>query len=107
MKKFRPVLVLICLIICIASLTACSRAEQFFVYGTNLEIQSKGIKSSQTISAIHSYIASLEDVLSATQEGSDIYNVNHSKAGVAIECSDVTMQIMRVAYYVFEESDGA
>lgn len=107
MKKTRFIAAVILLTICIASLTACSRAEQFFVYGTNLEIQSKGIKSGETVSAIHSYIASLEGVLSATQESSDIYKINHSKVGEAVSCNEETMQIMRVAQFVFEQSGGA
>ncbi len=95
------------LILCIASLTACSRAEQFYVYGTTLEIQSSGIKSSKTVENIHAYIASLEDMLSPTIEGSDVNKINSAKVGEAVECKDVTMQIMKTATYVFEASEGA
>lgn len=107
LKKSRVFLVLIVLILCIASLTACSRAEQYFVYGTTLEIQSYGIKSQHTVTEIYDYISSLESVLSPTVEGSDVSKINAAKVGEAILCQDVTMQIMRVASEVFEASDGA
>ena len=107
MKKSRVFLVLIVLILCIASLTACSRAKQYFVYGTTLEIQTAGVKSKQTVDDIYGYISSLESVLSPTVEGSDIYRNNHSKTGVAVACSETTMQIMRIATEVFKVSGGA
>lgn len=107
MKKTRIFFVLIVLILCIASLTACSRAEQYFVYGTTLEVQTTGIKSKQTVDDIYGYISSLESVLSPTDEGSDIYRINRSETGVAVACSETTMQIMRIATEVFEASGGA
>ena len=107
MKKTRIIFVLIVLVLCIASLTACSRAKQYFVYGTTLEIQTSGVKSKQTVDDIYGYISSLESVLSPTVEGSDIYRINHSKTGVAVACSETTMQIMRIATEVFKASGGA
>ena len=107
MKKTRIIFVLIVLVLCIASLTACSRAKQYFVYGTTLEIQTAGVKSKQTVDDIYGYISSLESVPSPTVEGSDIYRINHSKTGVAVACSETTMQIMRIATEVFKASGGA
>lgn len=107
MKKSRLLLVFIVSILCIASLTACTRAEQYFVYGTTLDIQSVGIKSKKTVDSIHGYIASLENILSPTVEGSDINIVNNANVGEAVPCSETTMQIMKVAQSVFEASDGA
>ncbi len=95
------------MIFCIASLTACSRAEQFFVYGTRLEVQSSGIKSAMSVRAVEGYISSLERVLSPTVEGSDLQRINSAKVGEPIECQAATMQIYKVASKVYEASGGA
>lgn len=92
---------------CIASLTACSRAEHFFVFGTTLEIKAEGVGLSKTIKDVSEYMMSLEELLSPTKEGSDIYNVNRAEVGTAINCDEVTMQIFKSAHAVYEASDGA
>lgn len=106
MKK-KIALLLLILIFLVASLTACNRAEQFFVYGTTLDISAEGVNSSKTIEAIAEYIESLEGILSPTVSGSDLQKINEAKAGEAVKCSDVTMQLFSVSVRVYEASNGA
>lgn len=107
LKKVKITLLIIVLIVCIASLTACSTAEQYFVYGTTLDVTVSGFGASNKINAIYEYMASLESILSPTVEGSDLYNINHADVGVAVECSGVTMELMRVCEDVCKLSNGA
>lgn len=107
MKKITYILAVIVLICCIASLTACSTAKQYFVYGTTLEVSASGIKASQSVRDVYQYISSLEGVLSPTVEGSDLHKINHANVGEPIACQNVTMDIMRVAKLVYEKSHGA
>ncbi len=106
MKKKAFILSLI-IIISIASLTACDRAEQYFVFGTVLDIKAEGIGSSKAVEDIDSYMQSLDDLLSPTIEGSDLNKINNSTAGEAVKCSDTTMEIFKIALSVYEASDGA
>lgn len=105
--KKKVVLVLLILIFLIASLTACSRAEQFFVYGTTLEVTAEGAGANKTIENISDYIESLEGILSPTIEGSDLYKINHANVNEAVKCNDVTMRVFAAAKAVFEASEGA
>ena len=56
MKKARFVFLILTLAICIASLTACSRAEQYFVYGTTLTIKADDLKAQKDMKAVVDYI---------------------------------------------------
>lgn len=107
MEKTKLVFLILILAICIASLTACSRAEQYFVYGTTLTIKADDLKSQKDMQSVADYIASLEGVLSATIDGSDVAKINAAKAGEAVKCSAVTMQIAKIAKAVYEFSNGA
>lgn len=107
MKKARFVFLILTLAVCIASLTACSRAEQYFVYGTTLTIKADDLKAQKDMKAVADYISSLESVLSPTVEGSDIHKVNAAKAGQAVKCSQVTMDIAKIAKAVYDISEGA
>ena len=106
MKKKAFILVLI-IVLCIASLTACDMAKQSFVFGTVLDIKAQGIGSSKAVENIEQYMQSLEGLLSPTVEGSDVYKINNSKVGEAVKCSDTTMAIYKTALQVYEASEGA
>ncbi len=56
---------------------------------------------------VKSYMDALERVLSPTVEGSDLNRINSADVGVPIVCHAETMEIMSVAEYVFDQSDGA
>ncbi len=103
MKK--AVLIIFVVVFSIVSLTACSSTEQFFVFGTFLDVTAKGSKSTAT--EIWNYMNDLEKLLSPTVEGSDIYKINNAKAGEVVSCSSDTMSLLRTAKRVFDESDGA
>ncbi len=107
LKKVKITLLIIVLIVCIASLMACSTAEQYFVYGTTLDVTIDGLSARQKIKNVQEYMTSLENLLSPTLEGSDLYRVNHSKVGVAVDVSEVTIDVMRTCVKVYEMSQGA
>ena len=109
MKYAKVFLVLIFLIVCIASLLACSATEQYFVFGTFLtvDLKTSSTNPSKETRRVKDYMDTLEKVLSPTVEGSDLYRINNSNVGEAVECHAETMEILSVAEYVFKMSDGA
>lgn len=107
MKKTKLVCLLLIFAFCIASLTACGRAEQYFVYGTTLTIKADDARSAKDVDKVYEYINALESLLSPTVEGSDVYNVNHAQKNVAVKCSQITMEVALAAKVAFEQSDGA
>lgn len=106
MKKV--IFLLITVFLCVFSLAGCSVTENTFVFGTFLDLCIKGGTSpSKTSDAIQNFIASLEPVISPTVGGSDLNKINAAEEGVAVVCSDTTMEILEVCQKVFEKSDGA
>lgn len=105
MKK--TVLFIAIILIFIVSLTACSSTEQFFVFGTFLDVTADGVSASKTTKEIFSYLDTLEKVLSPTVDGSDLHNINNAKAGEVISCSSDTMALLAVAEVLFDLTDGA
>lgn len=107
--KFSKVfLSLILLTILVASLTACSQAEQYFVFGTFMTVDvASSMSPSKDTKQVKAYMDALEKILSPTVEGSDIARINGADVGVAVPCHAETMEIMSVAEYVYKQSDGA
>ena len=107
MKFAKIFLVIIFLIVCIASLLACSQAEQYFVFGTFLTVDVRSSTSpSKDTRLVKSYMDVLEKILSPTVEGSDIERINSANVGTQIICHAETMEILAVAEYVYDMSDG-
>lgn len=65
------------------------------------------LEVAKDMQSVADYIESLEGVLSATIDGSDVAKINAAKAGEAVKCSAVTMQIAKIAKAVYELSNGA
>lgn len=107
MKKIKVIFVALTLLLCIASLTACSTAEQYFVYGTALDISVDGIGASKAINNVYEYISALENVLSPTIEGSDLQRINSAPVSEPVKCEAATMQLMKISELVWEMSNGA
>ena len=108
MKYAKIFLILILVIICIASFTACSATEQYFVFGTFLMVDiGSSTRPSKDAGRVKSYMDALEKILSPTVEGSDLNRINSADVGVPVVCHAETMEIMSVAEYVFGASDGA
>lgn len=105
MKKLAVVIAL--LLICIVSFTACSAAEQYFVYGTILEVSTKGGGAKKLANSIFEYIDGLEAVFSPTVRGSDVARINAAGEGEAIVCSRQTMSLLSASLRVYEASGGA
>ena len=108
MKYAKVFLVLILLIFCIASLTACATTKQSIVFGTFLTVD---VASSPTpgkdADSVKKYMDALERVLSPTVEGSDVKRINSAAVGEPITCHAETMEILSIAEYVFTMSGGA
>ena len=108
MKYAKIFLILILSIICIASFTACSATEQYFVFGTFLTVDvASSMSPTKDAKQIKSYMDALEKILSPTVDGSDLNRVNGAEVGVPVVCHAETLEIMSVAEYVFKASDGA
>ena len=108
MKYARVFFILILLIICIASFTACSATKQSIVFGTFLTVDvDSSPHPSKDADSVKKYMDTLELVLSPTVEGSDIERINSADVGVAVSCHAETMEILRIAEYVFNASGGA
>lgn len=105
-RILRSLLIILLVAAITASFTACNKAEteHFYVYGTFLEVTSS---DKDGIDKVYDYVSSLEDILSPTAEGSDIYKINHSAAGVPVKCQAETMEIMKTAEEIYIASDGA
>lgn len=91
----------------IVSLTACNRsAEQYFVFGTFLEISADSGEA-ELAQAAAEYMEELERTVSASVEGSDIWNINHAAAGESVECSAVTVELLLKAREIYRLTEGA
>lgn len=107
-RKFTASIALaLVLVFCIASLTACSRAERYFVYGTDLSIDASGTRAANYIDKAYKRISDMESLLSPTIENSDVWRINQAAVGEAVACCDDTMSVMRVAQRVYQASSGA
>lgn len=62
-------------------------------------------RAQTTTSEAFAFISNLEDVLSKTKEGSDIYRINHS-GGAAVEVSEDTINVLEKAIYYGDKTDG-
>ncbi len=91
----------------IASLCACSKAEQYFVLGTFLEVKASGNGSFDAQDNVYEFMSEIEDMLSPTLDTSDIYKVNNARVGEEIECSVHTIEVAKIAKRVYELSNGA
>lgn len=104
----KRLLIVLIIVISVFSLTACSAEKDAFVFGTFLEMTVKGgATPSADADKIEEYISSLEPVMSATAEGSDIYKINRAAEGESVTCHAETMAVLAVCEKVFDLSGGA
>lgn len=107
-KKILKLALILCVVIlCAALLYACNRYKLYFVLGTDLEINTEGTGGSDLTERIYEYIASLENVLSPSIPGSDLYRINNAAENEPVVCRDATMSVMRSAELAFLLSGGA
>ncbi len=72
----------------------------FSIYNTDSKL------AKETIDKCKREITRLEKLFSATKEGSDVYNINHSN-GKAVQVSDETISLLKTAIDVSGSCDGA
>ncbi len=110
MKK-RLVLLISILLVCALSfavLAGCSAevvGEEIMSTLMNIKIEGSG--SSELSVKVQNYVRDIEKLLSPSVKGSDIYNINHSKAREAVKVSDETLEVMKIAEQAYNLSGGA
>ncbi|MGN0796301.1 MAG: FAD:protein FMN transferase [Christensenellales bacterium] len=104
-KKFFAV-ILLCLI-CIVLFCACNKTGQYLIFGTFVDIELSGNGASSKLSEIEKRFVEIENLMSATKSGSDIYKINNAKMGEAVKVDKETMEVLKSAKVVYEISDGA
>lgn len=113
-SKHNGTLLLLCLLL--FSLTGCSALQSYsaknavisdtnFYFDTVVKITLCGTKDTAILEECFSEMARYEALLSRTQEGSDIWNINHSN-GKPVEVSDITIELLELALHYSELSDG-
>lgn len=105
--RTKSVLLIVIILISIVSLTACSSTEQFFVFGTFLDMTVEGVSRGKATREVFTYMESLETLLSPTVEGSDLHKINNAKAGESVKCSAETMELLSIVEVIFDLSEGA
>lgn len=105
--RTKSVLLIAIILISIVSLTACSSTEQFFVFGTFLDMTVEGVSHGKVTREVFTYMESLETLLSPTVEGSDLHKINNAKAGEKVKCSPETMELLSIVEVIFDLSEGA
>ena len=105
--RTKSVLLIAIILISIVSLTACSSTEQFFVFGTFLDMTVEGVSHGKVTREVFTYMESLETLLSPTVEGSDLHKINNVKAGESVKCSAETMELLSIVEVIFDLSEGA
>lgn len=118
MKKTTIVLLITLYLIC-GILSGCSIADlghftqkdklaerSIFAMDTIMNLKIYGKQAENVLSLSCSRIEELEELLSVTQEGSDIWRINHAK-GELTEISEETATILNMAIQIGEETKGA
>ena len=109
---------LITSLLCSVCLSACSTSgaggagaasreptrREFFAMDTYMRFSAYGEGAEQALQEAEEEIYRLESEWSVTDEGSEIYQVNHS-GGTPVELSDETSEIVRFALDMAEETD--
>lgn len=110
---------LITSLLCSVCLSACSTSgaggagaasreptrREFFAMDTYMTFSAYGEGAEQALQEAEEEIYRLESEWSVTDEGSEIYQVNHS-GGTPVDLSDETAQIVRFALDMAEETSG-
>lgn len=106
MKKHLLFIITI-LLICIVLFCACSATGQYFLFGTFIDLNIEGSGSIKTEKEIASELERLEELFSATIEGSDVWRINYAKANEAVTVSGDTMAALAICKNIYELSGGA
>ncbi|MDR2635152.1 MAG: FAD:protein FMN transferase [Clostridiales bacterium] len=92
--------------LCIALLTGCNPPEQYFVFGTFLEIDLSGV-GTKTEKKIIDRLTEIDALMSATLENSDISRINRAAAGESVSVSAETLKILTLCREMYDETGGA
>lgn len=109
MKRLCPLVLCTCLLLfgCTdenSSESAVSR--DLFAMDTYMTLKAYGDAANSALSDAAARITDLEALLSVTEEGSDVWNVNHAD-GVAVAVFEGTYTILEEAHSISERTDGA
>lgn len=103
--------VLIYIILALGLLSGCSAQEesasaQIFAMDTIMSLSAYGENSQETLDEAVQLIYELEDLLSVTDEGSDVWALNHAD-GAWVTVSSHTLYIIQQGILLAEETGGA
>lgn len=111
----KPKLKILLTALLIIGLTGCSPSEnadskeatqEFFAMDTFITFTAYGESAEQALADSRDKISELEDIWSVTDEGSEIYRVNHSE-GKPVTLSDETAEIVDFTLSMAEQTVGA
>lgn len=94
------------LLVLILFLTGCVNSYDNFVFGTFYNVSAKKLSKSK-ISELDSELNMIDNLLSTSIEGSDIYNINNSDRNIAVLCNSLTIDLLQKAknYYTISEKN--
>ena len=82
------------------------KSTDVFAMDTYMNLKAYGSSAEKALSVAEKRIRDLERTLSVTEEGSDIWNINHAE-GQAVTVSDDTVSVLQTALNTGRESGGA
>lgn len=94
-------------------ITACGEAKpdkaerSFYAMNTFMSVTAYGSDSEKAVAEVQSRISELEGLWSVTDDGSEIYAINHGGLSEISEVSEVTRDIVAFALDIADRSSGA
>lgn len=86
---------------------ACNETGQYLIFGTFVEIELSGVKAGKTVSQIEKRFIEIENEMSVQKGTSDVYKINHAKAGEKVYVCADTLKVLETAKNIYELSCGA
>lgn len=105
--KIKKLFVLILCVLCIVLFCACNKTGQYLIFGTFVDIELSGSDASKKLVEIEKRLIKIENLMSATKDGSDVYKINAALKDTPVSVSRETMQVLICAKEVYTASGGA
>lgn len=105
--KIKKLFVLILCVLCIVLFCACNKTGQYLIFGTFVDIELSGSNASKKLVEIEKRLIKIENLMSATKDGSDVAKINAALKDTPVSVSRETMQVLICAKEVYTASGGA
>jgi len=106
MKNSKPFVFIFFAVLTLFSCQQKKSTESFSAMNTFMTMQAYGSKSQEALAAVKERIESLEDTISTTLEGSDLYKLNH-QSGSFIKVRDDTTRLFEFTLGMYKATDHA